>query len=90
VREAVDHQPPIVMLGQSQLREHRVDGSGDLDPFGFFAWHEGAGTDYVQRAVSDLPLLDEFRTAFGLRRANHEPVKSRRVTRRGDGDRPVR
>ena len=44
-----------------------------LDPFGFFAWHEGEVADYVQRAVSDLPLLDEFRTAFGLRRRNHEP-----------------
>jgi hypothetical protein len=73
VRASAGDDDPVVLLGQSQLREHRLGRSGDLDPFGFFAWHEGQATDYLQRAVSETPQLDEFRLQFGLRRTNDEP-----------------
>jgi hypothetical protein len=72
VREAVDEEPAIVLLGQSYLREHRVHGSGDLDPYGFFSWHEGEGATYVQRAISEIPRLDSFRLTFGLKRMNNQ------------------
>ena len=68
VRATLGIEPRAVMLGQSQLREHRLNATGDLDPFGFFAIHEGAGVEYIQHTVSDVALLDEFRAAFGLRR----------------------
>ena len=68
VRNSTGGEPRVVMLGQSRLREHRLPGTGDLDPFGFFAHNEGPNNDYIQRAISEADLLDEFRASFSLRR----------------------
>jgi hypothetical protein len=73
VRNAEETEPPVILLGQSQLREHCIENSGDLDPFGFFARHEGEGADYRKHAISDLPMLTRFRSAFGLHRNFDEP-----------------
>ena len=68
VRNSTGGEPRVVMLGQSQLREHRLPGTGDLDPFGFFAHNEGPNNDYIHRTISEADLLDEFRASFSLRR----------------------
>jgi hypothetical protein len=72
VRRASRDEPTAVLLGQSHLREHRIDDRHDLDPIGFFAWHEGLGADYEQRAITELPLLEDFRVSFGITRSQNE------------------
>ena len=71
VRKQTEGQPPIVLLGRSHLREHRVAGSGDLHPYGVFGWHDGAGAN-IFAPVSEPALLEEFRHQFGITRANDE------------------
>ena len=58
--------PASVLLGQSHLREHRLHDSGDLDPIGFFALHEGDGSNYEQRPIVEDSQLEAFRKTFGL------------------------
>jgi hypothetical protein len=73
VREANAGNPEIVLLGQSQLKEHRLGTkTTDYDPFGFYAWQEGDEASYEQRDISELPLLEDFRADFGLTRGNDE------------------
>lgn len=71
-RSGLGAGPPTVLLGQSHLREHRLRDSGDLDPIGFFALHEGDGADYEQRPIIESSQLEDFRSTFGLVRRPDE------------------
>src|SRR5262249_30746799 len=63
----------VVLLGQSQLKEHRLGTkTTEYDPFGFYAWQEGAEASYEQREITEAALLEAFRTDFGLIRGTGE------------------
>lgn len=72
VRQASSDESPIVLVGFSQLKEHKLPGGRVLTPYGYYCWQEGAGADYEQRPISEPSLIDRFRGAFGVRRANDE------------------
>jgi hypothetical protein len=72
VRQQLGGEPTVVLVGMSQLREHKLATGRVLVPYGYFAWQDGEGPDYEQRAISEPLYLDAFRTAFGLTRGNDE------------------
>lgn len=67
-RAATPTAPDTVLLGQSQLKEHRLPEHGNLEPFGFYAWHEGESDQYERRPISEPNRLARFRRDFQLAR----------------------
>jgi hypothetical protein len=73
VRRPRPGEPPMVLLGQSQLKEHALTGhKRPFDPFGFFAWQDGDEATYEQREICELAILEHFRALFGLTRTSDQ------------------
>lgn len=73
VRKPCGDSPAIILLGQSQLKEHRLgEGAKDFDPFGFYAWQEG---DEANTSSARFPNCRSWKTFSPILGSREETTK---------------